>query len=356
MITSQQVSRILDANANRAREGLRTAEDYARFLLGDLRHAEQLRGLRQSLTEVAKATPGMSEEGVAARNVAGDPFEPEHWKDVLRRVERETPLDVAQRGLKRAQEALRVLEEFTRGEAPQSAEIFAKLRYSVYDVEQWLVCASPSMQIVQSARVYVLLTATLCRNCNVFATSEAVLKGGVKLIQLREKHGNDVQLLHDLRRLNSLCRDYGALVCCNDRLDLALLAGCHMVHFGQGDLTPEDARKIAGQRLIIGRSTHSVEQAQCAINVESAHYIAIGSMFETRTKAEPILAGLKLAEQVAALKLSTPVFAIGGITFDRLGALKSAGVKRVAVSQAIIGSADPEGEARKFVEAMATIS
>src|SRR6185295_14895558 len=107
--------------------------------------------------------PGMSEELIAARNVADDPLQPENWKDVLRRIDDETPVQVAQRGLKRAQEALRVLEEYLRGGHAKQAERIAKLRYGAYEAEQWLVCTSPAMQVLQTARVYVLLTSALCK-------------------------------------------------------------------------------------------------------------------------------------------------------------------------------------------------
>src|SRR5436190_9400992 len=101
---------ILDANANRVREGLRTAEDFVRFLIGDLQQASRLKLLRQNVTEILNSVPGLAASLVDARNVAGDPMQPEYWKDVLRRIDTETPREVALRGLKRAQEGLRVIE------------------------------------------------------------------------------------------------------------------------------------------------------------------------------------------------------------------------------------------------------
>ena len=296
---------------------------------------------------------GLNDELVRARNVAVDPLKPENWKDVLRRVDSETPEDVAHRGLKRAEEALRVIEEYTRAYYPQQAEELAKLRYRAYELEQWLVCVSPAMQVVRAATVYVLLTQSLCANGNVLETAKAVLSAGVRLIQLREKQLADTEVLSLLETLQKMCADFGAVLCCNDRLDLALLAHCEGVHLGQDDLNPAQARKLSGERIILGRSTHSVAQARTAVNEEGADYIAIGSMFETRTKEKPFIAGLKLAEEIAALKLDVPVFAIGGITVEKIKDLKSVGIRRVAVSQSIIGSASPKLEAQRFLEAMA---
>ena len=105
--------------------------------------------------------------------------------------------------------------------------------------------------------------------------------------------------------------------------------------------------------ISLRRSTHSVQQARIAVEVEESDYIAIGSMYDTATKPGRILAGLALAEQVSALNLTVPVFAIGGITQGRVKELKAAGVRRIAVSTAVISDADPESATKKLIEAMA---
>src|SRR5436190_9541388 len=220
---------------------------------------------------------GLSEELIGSRNVGTDPLQPENWKDILRRVDKETPLDIAHRGIKRAQEALRVLEENTRGSLPQQAEELGKLRFRAYELEQWLMCVSPAMEIVNRAKVYVLITAALCEKCSVFDMAKSVLTGGVRFIQLREKEKVDAEFLADLRAMQRICADHGAVLCCNDRLDLTLLARCKAVHLGQDDLPPEEARKLSGRRVVIGRSTHTVQQAKYATEGARADYIAIGS-------------------------------------------------------------------------------
>lgn len=354
MHMDSQLPRILDANANRAREGLRTAEDYARFILNDFNFAENLRSVRQGLTTVMLSIPQLSTALIESRNVVLDPLQPANWTDEVRSTKPETTVETAQRGLKRAQEAFRVLEEYLRAAHPQPAAEFSKFRYSAYELEQRLIGAGPAMRTLMDARVYVLLTTEYCRNGDVLKTAQAVLEAGVKVIQLREKSLPDVQTLPLLRALTGLCRDFGAILFSNDRVDLALLGGTHGVHLGQTDVSPSDARRLSGRRLIIGKSTHSAEQALHAVEIEKADYIGIGAMFNTSSKANPLLKGLKLAEEIASLKLNVPVFAIGGITLDRIRDLKSAGVTRVAVTQAIVGNESPGKEARKFVEAMAT--
>lgn len=343
------VARLIDANANRAREGIRTAEDYIRFISGESRWAAALKNIRASITaNLHSITDGA--ELVRNRLVETDPLRPVEGRAEHPQTA-EPPRQVAVRGTKRAQEALRVLEEFLRGENAEAASALSRARYQLYEAEQWLVCASESSGILYEANVYALLTESLCKR-GLLQTAEAVMRGGVKVLQLREKSMPDWQVLKKAHDLRKCCSDHGSVLICNDRVDVSLAAHSAGVHLGQDDLTPVQARGVSGERLLIGRSTHSVEQARTAVEVEGADYIGIGSMYDTKTKPERTLAGVKLAEEVSALKLKVPVFAIGGISLERLEELKRAGVRRVAVSSAIIAADDPEAQARRFVEAM----
>jgi thiamine-phosphate pyrophosphorylase len=341
--------RLIDANANRAREGIRTAEDYIRFKSGNTRWAQRLKASRHAISDLL-GQAFKSEILTAARNVSTDPLKPEASEGNCTAQE-ENAKTVAHRGLKRAQEALRVLEEYLRGAYPKISIALSINRYGLYEAEQWLLNASDAAATLEAAKVYVLLSASLCKT-GLLHTAEAALKGGARILQLREKEGTARAILKQARDLQSLCETYGAVLICNDRLDLATAAGTGGVHLGQDDLTPAEARKLCGEKLLIGRSTHSPEQAQKAVIVEQVDYIAIGSMYETSTKAGRILAGLKLAEQVAALNLSLPVFAIGGINGEKIKELKAAGVRRIAVSTAVIAQADPEGATRRLIDAI----
>jgi thiamine-phosphate pyrophosphorylase len=341
--------RLLDANANRAREGLRTAEDYVRFNVGVCRHSATLKGLRAQVTALLQGH--FSDfELVSSRNVSGDPLRPTA-EEGRQPQQDETPQAVAHRGLKRAQEALRVLEEFLKGRHPATAAELSRARYSAYEVEQWLVCASAAARVLANAKVYVLLTESLCRR-SVIQTAQAVLRGGAKVIQQREKDKNGRELVQQARELRKCCEDYEAVLICNDRPDVALASQAAGVHLGQFDLETDSVRQICGERLILGRSTHSPQQARQAAEVERSDYIAIGSMYDTATKKERVLAGLKLAEDVSALKLEVPVFAIGGITLERIPELKRAGVRQIAVSSVVIGSDDPEATTRRLLDVM----
>jgi thiamine-phosphate pyrophosphorylase len=344
--------RLIDANANRAREGIRTAEDYIRFEVGHTPWAARLKNIRRSITEIVQRH-FTDPEVIASRNVAGDPGKP--GEGDLHSAESSSKIcnsqSVAQRGLKRAQEALRVLEEYFRSEFPKSSGELERHRYSLYEAEQWLVLASEAAGIIGKASVYVLLTEAMCP-LGLTATARAALKGGCKLLQLREKVHNDKNLLAKARDLRIICSEHNAVLICNDRLDLARLSRADGVHVGQDDLAPEEIRKVAGASLVVGRSTHSIEQAQRAVEIEKADYVAIGSMYVTSTKREHILAGVEVAEKIAAMRFDVPIFAIGGITLDRVPELKRAGIKGVAISSAIISERDPETATRRFVDAM----
>ena len=348
---------LIDANANRAREGIRTAEDYIRFSVRYTRWAMELKKIRAAITTVINSHFAEAEL-IASRNVPGDPGRPK--QPISKVVSKEdgppagtaeAPLQVARRGLKRAQEALRVLEEYLRAQYPDSSAQLSQHRYLLYDAEQWLVLGSAAAATLGKASVYVLLTESLCAR-GLLPTAEAALKGGCKLFQLREKQDSGTTLISKARDLQRLCNEYDAVLICNDRVDVAAASGAAGVHVGQDDLPPQDIRSVTGQRLLIGRSTHSVGQARRALEQEQVDYIAIGSMYETATKPQRIMAGLSLAEQVSALQTDLPVFAIGGITLERVKELKAAGVRRIAVSSVVIAASDPESVTRKLIDAM----
>lgn len=339
---------LLDANANRAREGIRTAEDFARFEIQDQRWAERLRGLRHEVTAALDAHFDLSRL-TAARRVLQDCGRPGEGGETLGGCPDEKPKAVALRGLKRGQEALRVLEEFTRSRTAEAARAFSETRYGLYEAEQWLECSAEYARILNRTKLYVLLAEKQC-SLGLEETTRAAIKGGAGVIQLREKDIGDSAYLERARCLANLCREHDVAFVVNDRSDIANLCGASGVHLGQDDLPPDAVRSWVGERLLIGRSTHRIEEVRRATEQDPVDYIAIGAMFDTATKLDTVPAGLKFAQQVSALELKVPVFAIGGITKGRIKDLKRAGVQRVAVSSAVISARDPESAARELLD------
>ncbi len=166
--------------------------------------------------------------------------------------------------------------------------------------------------------------------------ARALVEGGVRLIQYRNKTGSAREMLEQARVIRKAV-GRKALLIFNDRADLCLAAGFDGVHLGQEDLSPAAARKIIGKRRVLGVSTHNVRQVREA-NRSSADYIAIGPVFATRSKAKPDpvvgLAGVRAARRSTRKTL----VAIGGITRANCRAVVGAGADAVAVLSGLLGS------------------
>jgi thiamine-phosphate pyrophosphorylase len=172
----------------------------------------------------------------------------------------------------------------------------------------------------------------------------AALRGGVDMVQLRDKRADDEAILRAAARFRSLCEAHGALFWLNDRPDLALAAGADGVHVGQGDVPADEAREQVGHALLIGLSTHSPSQFDAALGSE-ADQLSVGPVWETPTKEGRPAAGLSYVRYAARHGGERPWFAIGGITPDNVAEVVAAGARRIVVVRAIRDAADPEAAA-----------
>ena len=351
MTTPEQpaaVLRLLDANLDRAREGLRVIEDWCRFGLDRADLVARSKDMRQRLGRLH------DERYKQARDAAGDVAT--GMAHPAQR-EREQPQAVVAANCGRVQEALRVLEEFGRGLDDRLAEEAAAVRYALYDLEVDVIRASAGGQErrerLRAARLY-LVTSPSPR---LEAVVEAALEGGVRLVQYRAKDGSlapdgqpitDAVRLQQAQALRQLCSRYGALFLVNDRIDIALAVDADGVHLGQGDLPPALARQLLGPEKLIGRSTHALAQLQQAMR-DGCDYVGVGPVNATPTKPgrEPV--GLDYVRQAAA-ESAIPFFAIGGIESANLQAVLDAGATQVAVVRAITEAADPAQAARDLLE------
>ena len=179
---------------------------------------------------------------------------------------------------------------------------------------------------------------------------DAVLGNGVDIVQLREKGLEAGEELALLEVFAAACARHGALLAVNDRADVALAAGADVLHLGQDDLPVTVARRILGPEPVIGRSSHSPEQAAAAAIEEGVDYFCAGPVWETPTKQGRPGTGTGLLTHVAVHGTGRPWFAIGGIGLDRLGAVLDAGATRVVVVRAITEAADPGAAAAAFVK------
>ena len=174
---------------------------------------------------------------------------------------------------------------------------------------------------------------------------DAALAGGVDIVQLREKGMEARDELAALEVLAAACERYGALLAVNDRADVALAAGADVLHLGQDDLPVAWARRIVGDGVLIGRSTHDAAQADAAAVEPGVDYFCAGPCWPTPTKPGRPAPGLDLLRHVAASGTARPWFAIGGIDHDRVDAVLDAGASRVVVVRVITEAEDPRAAA-----------
>jgi thiamine-phosphate pyrophosphorylase len=368
---STPLLRLLDAALNRAGEGLRVVEDYVRFVLDDPFLTRELKSLRHELTA---ASAGIS---TADRHAARDTLH-----DVGTAVatpseqNRSDAWSVCTASLKRAEQSLRSLEEFGKLTDVQFAQSVEALRYRLYTLEKAIDIGRSSRERLDGARLCVLVDgrASVASFEKLVA---ALVSAGVGMIQLRDKHLADRELLARARLLVSLTgrqppappgvsaktnavatqppaepgadgrTRYRPLAVINDRADIAAIVGADGVHLGQEDLPVKDARAIVGTRMLIGVSTHNIEQARAAV-LDGANYLGAGPTFPSRTKAFEDFAGLTYLKHLAA-EIHVPTFAIGGISADNLHEVLATGIARVAVGAAITSAGEPTSAARELL-------
>lgn len=334
-------ARILDASANRAREGLRVIEDYVRFVLDDPMLTRRLKDCRHRLAE---ATQGLDPEGqlVTGRDTASDV-----GTHIMTAQEqsRENPRAVLAANFKRTAEALRSLEEYGKLVDVWLSGRFEVLRYDLYILEKLVMTAVSAHHSLGDARLCVLVGGLPTLGDLTWVVGEA-LAGGAEVIQLREKNLPDRVLLQRAREVRILTAQARARFIMNDRPDLARLAGADGVHLGQDDLSPRDARRVIGLNALLGISTHDREQIEKAV-LEGAGYLGVGPVFPSQTKDFHAFAGLAFVEQ-AAETTRLPWFAIGGIDESNIDEVIEAGARRIAVSSGVIRAESPRRAAQRL--------
>lgn len=345
-ISQLDAMRVLDAAANRASEGLRVVEDFARFGLDDAHLTRLVKELRHELASACAALPWP--ERLAARDTLGDV-----GTDVSTPAERQRgdAWSVCSASFERAKQSLRSLEEFGKLAAPAIAPQFQALRYRVYTLEKALGITHHSVIRLAIVRLCVLVDGR--ETVDEFRRLVApMIEAGVGMIQLREKGLPDAELTERarlrVRLVRQLSHESPVLTIVNDRPDIAAAVDADGVHLGQEDMSVSDARAILGPRKLIGVSTHNIEQARTAV-LDGANYLGAGPTFPSATKQFGTYPGLDYLRQVAA-EVRLPTFAIGGIGPDNLSEVLATGIRHVAVSSAVTAAADPGSVVQKLHE------
>lgn len=329
--------RILDVNANRALESLRLIDDYCRFVLNDAVLTGLVKGLRHELAGLLEHLPRF-----LLLHARDTPHDVGTTVTAPGEMYRENPAAIVRINVKRLQEALRSLEEYSKIIDPFLAGALEKMRYRAYSLEKTLLHSMAVRERLAGVNLYLLLTRRGAMTSADWMIPEAV-GGGVGIVQLREKDMTDRELLARAREIRGHCRRAGCLFIVNDRPDIAIASEADGVHLGQDDLPISQVRRMMGHRALIGVSTHSPEQVREAVE-SGADYIGMGPTFPSTTKSFQEYPGSELIRRAMQMT-SIPAFAIGGITSANLPQVLAAGGTRVAVSAAIVQSEEPRREA-----------
>ncbi|RAP28264.1 thiamine phosphate synthase [Candidatus Marinamargulisbacteria bacterium SCGC AG-414-C22] len=276
---------IIDANLNRATEGLRVIEDYVRFVAQQKIHTDTLAAMRKQIHKLHPQTPGQ----LHIRDTNSDM----RAKEIPQK--RQSLIDLLTANFKRVEESLRVLEEYT-GNAG-----FNTLRYDVYELEKE-ISLDLLKKNIQSG-IYLI-------SDNV----DVLIKGlswNVAFIQLRDKHATKKTIYEKALALKKASNKTNIPIIINDHIDIALSLNFDGVHTGQDDIPVNEQRKLLGPHKIIGRTTHSLEQGKIA-EKEGADYISVGPIWETPSKPNRDGIGFDYLKQ-AAQSINIPYVAIGGI-------------------------------------------
>lgn len=326
--------RLLDANINRAAEGLRVLEDIARFGFDQQELSAALRRLRHAVRDLFK---GQEDTLLAARNAA---------EDVGKRIseqnlsdQRSNLRDTVQANFKRVQEAARTVEEVLKAHGNYAAgKKIEQLRFQVYDLEASFLPLFRRKLLPRG--IYGILGEKFSRGRSNPDVARQMTDAGVRIIQYREKlKEKSLRAIYEecltIRRITA---EAGALFIINDYAEIALMVGADGVHQGQDDLPLSELRRIA-PGLIIGCSTHSPKQAEQAV-LDGADYIGVGPIFNTQTKEDvcaPV--GLNYLDYVAK-NIHIPFVALGGIKRETVPLVVAHGATTVCLVTEIIGAED----------------
>jgi thiamine-phosphate pyrophosphorylase len=200
------------------------------------------------------------------------------------------------------------------------------------------------------ARFYALVDTSYVEEARISFVTEQLVKGGVDLIQLRAKKESLSVVAKLGQQMRAIIPAEGPLFILNDHPELVVDMGADGIHVGQDDLPVAEARRVAGLEIIVGKSTHALDQAVAA-EKEGADYIGVGPIYATPTKPDYVPVGPSLIGQVRAA-VRVPQFCIGGVNEKTLREVLSAGAQRVVIVSALLQSGDISAYCRRVHEAL----
>lgn len=222
---------------------------------------------------------------------------------------------------------------------------------NIYKFNQYSIRDLANIEVEKVEYKYPLYLVTdekACKGKDFYESVEASIRGGAKIVQLREKNMDTRDFFKRALKLKEICHKHGVDFVINDRLDIAIAVDADGVHLGQSDMPIQKAKEILGHKKIIGISAKNMEEALEAQKY-GADYIGVGAIFATDTKKDSGLIDLETLKEMTD-QINIPVLAIGGIGLGKLGYLKDTGIDGICVISDILGSDDPEKRTRKLLE------
>lgn len=195
---------------------------------------------------------------------------------------------------------------------------------------------------------YLVTDTDMCPREKLEEVVGEAIRGGVTLVQLREKEISTRDFYNEAVALKELCSKNNVPLIINDRLDIALAVDADGIHIGQSDMPISVVRQIFGDDKIIGLSAGSVAQAEEAVR-DGADYLGVGAVFHTATKKDASDVGIEILKKVRSA-VDIPIVGIGGINSDNIEKLYGAGIDGVAVVSCIMASDDPYSAAKQLAE------
>lgn len=328
---SKDTLRIIDANLNRIGEGLRVLEEITRLSLNDTSLTQQLKNMRHDMVRVDK---DFQITIINARDSEGD-----IGADMLVAGE-EKPRgsrDTVIANARRVQESLRVLEEIARvPDLHLDTGKYKNARFSLYSIEKELLLkVSRRDRLQKLGGLYVIIDTVWLKGRSHQEVTSQVIRGGARVIQLRDKENNKKELLSVARDIRDICRENDILFIVNDYLDIALAVDADGLHVGADDLPVATARRLLPADKILGASARTVAGA-AALTVEGADYIGVGAMYPTGTWEGAEVVGVERLREIKEA-VTVPVVAIGGISVSNIKNVINAGADAVAVISAVLG-------------------
>ena len=201
---------------------------------------------------------------------------------------------------------------------------------------------------MKELKLYLVTDSDILRGRDFYNSIEEALKGGVTMLQLREKNASGKEFLEKAIKLRELTKKYNVKFIINDRVDIAMLCDADGVHVGQSDIPANKVRELMGEDKIVGVSARTVEEALTA-KENGADYLGVGAMFTTRTKLDAKSVSIEKLKEIKEL-IKLPVVAIGGLSLSNIDKLKECNVDGYAVVSAILGAENIKLECEKWIE------